>query len=166
MSDITILRKQILPRGLPRREMHGSVRSRNKSGISGVCLFVWFYLNNFCKLWLLTMSFCTLWCLQEAKLNDRGIKGETQANRKSKIFRTEQWKFDINRIKSKEDMKFWTSVIFIKTFLDQSIWIWKRVSWWCHRLTIFHGFTIFTEIILKIPYCSYEKVKLALYPSE
>ena len=37
-------------------------------------------------------------------------------------------------------MKFWISIIFNKTFLEQSIWICKWVSWWCHRLTIFHGF--------------------------
>ena len=46
-------------------------------------------------------------------------------------------------------MKFWIFVIFIETFLEQSIWICKWVSWWCHRLTIF-------------PYFSYEKVKLCL----
>ena len=27
-----------------------------------------------------------------------------------------------------------------ETFLDQSIWICKWMSWWCHRLTIFHSF--------------------------
>ena len=37
-------------------------------------------------------------------------------------------------------MKFSISVIFIETFLEQSISIGKWVSWWCHRLTIFHVF--------------------------
>ena len=37
-------------------------------------------------------------------------------------------------------MEFWIFVIFIETFLEQSIWICKWVSWWCHRLTIFHVF--------------------------
>ena len=27
-----------------------------------------------------------------------------------------------------------------KNIFDQSIWICKWVSWWCHRLTIFHSF--------------------------
>ena len=42
-------------------------------------------------------------------------------------------------------MKFWIFIIFNETFLQQSIWIckWcKWVSWWCHRLTIFHVFYI------------------------
>ena len=42
-------------------------------------------------------------------------------------------------------MKFWIFVIFIETFLEQSIWICKWVSWWCHRLTISNGI-LFTEM--------------------
>ena len=34
-------------------------------------------------------------------------------------------------------MTFWISVIFIETFLEQSVWICKWVSWWCHPITIF-----------------------------
>ena len=34
-------------------------------------------------------------------------------------------------------MKFWIFVIFNETFLEQSIWICKWVSWWCcHRITV------------------------------
>ena len=35
-------------------------------------------------------------------------------------------------------MTFWNFTFFRKTFLDQSLWIFKWVSWWCHRLTICH----------------------------
>ena len=39
-------------------------------------------------------------------------------------------------------MKFWSFANYQATlnFLDQSVWICKWVSWWCHRLTIFHSF--------------------------
>ena len=37
-------------------------------------------------------------------------------------------------------MTFWSFANFHKTFLDQSIWICKWASWWCHRLTICHIF--------------------------
>ena len=43
-------------------------------------------------------------------------------------------------LKNKEVMKFWSFANFQETFLDQSVWICKWVSWWCHRLTIFHSF--------------------------
>ena len=49
---------------------------------------------------------------------------------------------------------------FQETFLDQSVWICKWVSWWCHRLTIFHSFC--TQKWQKISYFSYEYVRLAL----
>ena len=39
-------------------------------------------------------------------------------------------------LKNKEVMtQFWSFANFHKTFLDQSIWICKLVSWWCHHLT-------------------------------
>ena len=37
-------------------------------------------------------------------------------------------------------MKLWSCVIFNGAFLEKLIWICKWVSWWCHRLTIFHIF--------------------------
>ena len=37
-------------------------------------------------------------------------------------------------------MIFWISIIFIEIFLEQSIWLCKWVSCWCHRLSIFHVF--------------------------
>ena len=40
---------------------------------------------------------------------------------------------------NKEVVTFWNFTYFRKTkFLDQSLWIFKWVSWWCHRLTICH----------------------------
>ena len=33
--------------------------------------------------------------------------------------------------------EIWISIIFIETFLEQSIWICKWVSWQCHHLTIY-----------------------------
>ena len=66
-------------------------------------------------------------------------------NRKSKIFRIEQWKFDVNRIKNKEDMKVWIFVIFNKTLFSWTVDydICKWVIWLSHRLTIFHVFCIY-----------------------
>ena len=43
-------------------------------------------------------------------------------------------------VENKEVMTFWSFANFQETFLDQSIWICKWVSWWCHRLTSFHSF--------------------------
>ena len=43
-------------------------------------------------------------------------------------------------MKNKEVMIFWSFANFHKTFLDQSIWICKWVSWWCHHLTTCHIF--------------------------
>ena len=37
-------------------------------------------------------------------------------------------------------MTFWNFTFFRKTFLDQSLWIFKWVSWWCYLLTIFYTF--------------------------
>ena len=37
-------------------------------------------------------------------------------------------------------MTFCNFNFFRKTFLDQSLWIFKWVSWWCHHLTIFYTF--------------------------
>ena len=37
-------------------------------------------------------------------------------------------------------MTLWSFANFHKTFLDQSIWICKWVSWWCHHLTTCHIF--------------------------
>ena len=37
-------------------------------------------------------------------------------------------------------MTLWSFANFHKTFLDQSIWICKWASWWCHRLTTCHIF--------------------------
>ena len=58
--------------------------------------------------------------------------------RKSKNFPTDWCKNDENRIRNKEVVTFWNFTFFRKTFLDQSLWIFKWVSWWCHRLTICH----------------------------
>ena len=43
-------------------------------------------------------------------------------------------------LKNKEVMTLWSFANFHKTFLDQSIWICKWVSWWCHHLTTCHIF--------------------------
>ena len=37
-------------------------------------------------------------------------------------------------------LTLWSFTSFHKTFLDQSIWICKWASWWCHRLTTCHIF--------------------------
>ena len=60
--------------------------------------------------------------------------------RKRIFFATEQCKNYENRIRNKEVMTFWNFTFFRKTFLDQSLWIFKWVSWWCHLLTIFYTF--------------------------
>ena len=39
-------------------------------------------------------------------------------------------------------MTFWYFNFFRKTLLDQSLWIFKWASWWCHPLTIFYSFHI------------------------
>ena len=39
-------------------------------------------------------------------------------------------------------MTFWNFTFFPKTLLDQSLWIFKWASWWCHPLTIFYWFHI------------------------
>ena len=44
-------------------------------------------------------------------------------------------------------MTLWSFANFHKTFLDQSIWICKWASWWCHRLTTCHIY--FVHEILK-----------------
>ena len=51
---------------------------------------------------------------------------------------TDGGKNDENRIRNKEVVTFWNFKFFRKTFLGQSLWIFKWVSWWCHRLTICH----------------------------
>ena len=37
-------------------------------------------------------------------------------------------------------MTLWNFPYFWKTILDQSLWIFNRVRWWCHTLTIFYTF--------------------------
>ena len=59
-------------------------------------------------------------------------------------------------------MTLWSFANFQETFLDQSLWICKWVSWWCHRLTIFHSFC--TQKWQKFHIFSYENVRLALIP--
>ena len=39
-------------------------------------------------------------------------------------------------------MTLWIFANFHKTFLDQSIWICKWASWWCHRLTTCHMYFV------------------------
>ena len=78
----------------------------------------------------------------------------------SKQSPTEQWQFNENRIKRKEDINF-NSVIFNEPFLN------SRYEYAMSELMMSspHNFPsiLFTEMI-KIPvaYFSYEKVKLAL----
>ena len=61
--------------------------------------------------------------------------------RKNKKFPTDWCKNDENRIRNKEVVTYlWNFTFFRKTFLDQSLWIFKWVSWWCHHLTIFYTF--------------------------
>ena len=45
-------------------------------------------------------------------------------------------------IRNEEDMEFWNVLFLQKTFLVQSLWIFKWVSWWCHSLTIFYTFCL------------------------
>ena len=73
----------------------------------------------------------------------QSFKGEIrkQVLKKNKHFRTKQWKLDENQLKKWESyghIENFTN--FQETFLDQSIWICKWVSWWCHHLTIFNSF--------------------------
>ena len=79
--------------------------------------------------------------------------------RKSKQFRTEQWKFDVSRIKKKKDMKFRISVTFIVyniIFLNSP---YEYANEWVDDVNNCPCI-LFTEMT-KIPYFSYEKVKLA-----
>ena len=59
------------------------------------------------------------------------------------LYRTVQiWlKFD------KKLENIWSFIIFNKSFLEQSIWINKRMSWWCHLLTFFSFSTYFEYFI-------------------
>ena len=72
------------------------------------------------------------------------VKGEVQSRitiiskERVKISLQIGAKNDENRIRNKEVVTFWNFTFFRKTFLDQSLWIFKWVSWWCHRLTICH----------------------------
>ena len=72
------------------------------------------------------------------------VKGEVQSRitiiskESIKIFPTDWCKNYENRIRNKEVVAFWNFKFFQKTFLDQSLWIFKWASWWCHRLTICH----------------------------
>ena len=59
-------------------------------------------------------------------------KIEWNSKRKSTFFPTDQWKNYENWMRNKEDMTFWNFTFFRKTFLDQSLWIFKWASWWCH----------------------------------
>ena len=76
------------------------------------------------------------------------IKGEVQSRitiiskERVKIFPKDWCKNDENRIRNKEVVTFWNFTFFRKTFLDQSLWIFKWVSWWCHPLTIFYTFQL------------------------
>ena len=70
------------------------------------------------------------------------LKGKSSPNyhnfkRKSKNFPTDWYKNYENRIRNKEVVTFWNFTFFRKTFLDQSLWIFKWVKW-CHHLTIFY----------------------------
>ena len=47
-------------------------------------------------------------------------------------------------------MKFWSFTNFHKTFLDQSIWIYKWMSSWCHHLTTCHIFCTYNFEYFKI----------------
>ena len=69
--------------------------------------------------------------------NFKKIKGEIQSRfkfikKESKTFWTERWKFDLNRIKNKEDMKFWIFVFFNEILFSWTVDIWIRE--WVHEL--------------------------------
>ena len=69
-----------------------------------------------------------------------------------------QWKLHENQLKNKEVMTLWSFVYFQETFLDQSIWISKWVSWWCHSLTTCHIFCTWDQNILEITlFCIYSE---------
>ena len=76
----------------------------------------------------------------------QAVKGEVQSRiiiilkERVKISLQIGAKNDENRIRNNEVVTFWNFTFFRKTFLDQSLWIFKWVSWWCHHLTIFYTF--------------------------
>ena len=76
------------------------------------------------------------------------LKGEIRnrfnliSEEREKKNQTKQSKPDENWLKNEEVMNFSSFANFHETFLDQSIWICKWVSWWCHCLTTCHIFCI------------------------
>ena len=103
-----------------------------------------YVIQNNCRKvwWCFLMFFCTFWRSRRRKIGDftKTILW-LYVNYIERVKNIEQiseiWCKSDKKI-SKEDMKFFISIIYIETFLEQSIWICKWVSWWCHCLTIFH----------------------------
>ena len=57
-----------------------------------------------------------------------------------------------------EIRKIWhfeISHFFRKTLLDQSLWIFKWASWWCHPLTIFHIYILYMKLWKILIFSSY-----------
>ena len=77
---------------------------------------------------------------QHAFLTKCTFKGEVQS--RITIISKERVKISHTRIRNKEVETFRNINFFRKTFLDQSLWIFKWASWWCHALTIFHMYCI------------------------
>ena len=100
-----------------------------------------FHSGMICELYL-RVSICG-WNMS-TDVSALGFKGEVQSRitiiskERVKISLQDWCKNDENRIRNKEVVTFWNFTFFRKTFLDQSLWIFKWVSWWCHRLTICH----------------------------
>ena len=93
-----------------------------------------YYISNSSQKWDSSVGECSL--LKE----EIHTRISLILNEREKYFPTEQCKNDQNRIKNKEVMTFWNFTIFRKTLLDQSLWIFKWASWWCHSLTILYSF--------------------------
>ena len=93
--------------------------------------------------------------------NNSHIKGEIWSRFKLKSIKRvnifEQWKFEVNRIQNKEDMKFWISIIFprhISWTVDMSMQMNELMMSMPHNFPC----TWFTKM-MKIPYhFSFEKV--------
>ena len=80
--------------------------------------------------------------LLNLKKKSTSYQNSINSKRERIFFPTEQCKNDENWIRNKEVMTFWNFTFFRKTLLDQSLWIFKWASWWCHPLTIFYSFHI------------------------
>ena len=98
----------------------------------------WINMAFFVQLYLYIISVMHNSCgLVKGHLKGSPVQNYHNFKRKSKNFPTDWCKNYENRMRNKEVETFWNFTFFRKTFLDQSLWIFKWASWWCHALTIF-----------------------------